>query len=67
MSTNDLLKNPIELHMNLRCVADDQKVNACSAEGKLINDDGLTLKTDVNYKSVTFDLKFTADPFKDGT
>lgn len=56
MSTNDLLKNPIELHMNLRCVANDKKENACSAKGKLINDDGLTLTSDPKYKSVIFDL-----------
>jgi len=67
MSTNDLLKAPVELHMNLRCAQNADQENVCSAQGTLINDDGVTLTNDANYKSVTFDIKFTADPFKDGT
>jgi len=66
MSTHDLLQKPVELHMNLRCVADENKKNLCNAKGTLINDDGLTLVNDPSYKSVTFNLGLTADLFADG-
>ena len=31
MSTNDLLKAPVELHMNLRCAQNADKENVCNA------------------------------------
>ncbi len=66
MSTHDLLQKPVELHMNLRCVADENKQNVCSAKGTLINDDGVTLVNDPSYNSVTFSLGLTTDSFADG-
>ena len=61
-----MLQKPVELHINLRCVADANQINVCNAKGILINDDGVTLINDPLYKSVTFNIKLITDPFSDG-
>jgi hypothetical protein len=66
MSTYDLLQKPVELHMNLRCVSISNESNFCSANGTLINDDGVTLVNDPSYESVTFNLGLTAQSFAEG-